>query len=646
MSKLLLVAWMLCFGSYSAAQTVVEEPSAAAQPNIEAAASVPLQRNTAIKDIPAPLSALRDVRIWLYTSVASQQSKMRLGIDPTTALRIWEGYLREARLPSARVSDHQHLDALPSDGLLILPSTIVLNDAEKRAVQAWRERGGSVLSTWRVGTHSADGQFVNHDFMRDTLDVQVVGDTEAQPADVFLILHGEELISHSIPAGTRMWLERVPKQLPLRMIGQRDAAQMTDWSRNYSAKLPSSAVTFSERQMKSGQYSRVVNLGFAEQNWQRSDPKVLKALADGVTAWLLHRPSAYLGRWPYPFRSASLISMQAGELPDQRDLAFARKLESINGRLTLYVVGIDAGSALALARQFQQGGHEIAYLGDEYEPFRGQSIVKQAQRMDSMRRYFSKASLPPADPSSLAIPADTYDQTTLAVAAARGFNNILGFTEVSEDQLPVFLKRSTNSGTLTTAASGMTATWMSLAALPEPAPRDVSGGMLILPRTLPGPEEAIAGDAASGFDTFLKSFNTAHRAGGLAVVRLPTQTSMTASQTQAFFETLSRVQTQTWITTASQLTAWWRQRAAIAFSESSDETGLIVNAVVPKGAVPSAPLSIWVTLPRRLARLRLDALEGSGELPRIAELEPDRTALVWRPPGPGKYRWKISFDPT
>ena len=143
----------------------------------------------------------------------------------------------------------------------------MLNEAEKQAVLQWRNRGGSVLSTWLTATHSEAGAAIGYDFMADVFDVKVVGNTQDAANENFMVVHGDNPVAHSLQAGTRVWLERLPNQLPLRLVGQQDAAHSMNWARLADKERPSGLVTFNERLMPSGLLSRTVTLGYSEQNW-------------------------------------------------------------------------------------------------------------------------------------------------------------------------------------------------------------------------------------------------------------------------------------------------------------------------------------------------------------------------------------------
>ena len=73
-----------------------------------------------------------------------------------------------------------------------------LSESEQKAVFQWRNRGGSVLSTWLTASHSETGVPLGDAFMREVLDVQVVGDTQGEKEDTYMIVHGDSPVSHRL----------------------------------------------------------------------------------------------------------------------------------------------------------------------------------------------------------------------------------------------------------------------------------------------------------------------------------------------------------------------------------------------------------------------------------------------------------------
>ncbi|MCA0327941.1 MAG: polysaccharide deacetylase family protein [Proteobacteria bacterium] len=557
---------------------------------------------------------MKDIQAWLYVSSASQAHLMTLGADPTTGTRVWENYLQQAELSFARISDPADLTRIEPSGVLILASTVVLSDAEKQAVWRWRERGGSVLSTWQTGTYAPSGEPLGYGFMRETLDVEVAGDTQDEPDDTFMMVHGDQPVAHSLPAGTRVWLERVPRQLPLRLVGKQEAAQIMDWSRTVNARKPAGLIAYHERRMPSGRSSRVVTVGYPEQNWQRSDPRQLKAITGDILAWLLRRPGAYLGAWPAPYTNALLLALQAAEPVSETDVALARIFRGLGGRLTCYVQGANAGRSAPGVRKLLDQGHEIGYLGDTFEAFKDQPVARQAERLDKMQALMTEAGVPVRAPAGFAPPLDAYDATTRRLVRERGFDTYLSFMEMTEARLPFFA---------------------------EGVGRD---GTVVLPRSLIGPEEALEEDDSTGLDNFLAALELSARMGSLSVVRLPTQSLLVAEQLKRVLDKIGSLGPGTWLASASQLAQWWRAQTRVAVRLTPHPQGQMLSAEVGQGFASTKPVAIWIDLPQSHSKARLQALDNGSRPPPLIVVAPGRALISWRAPAAGTHRWLLSIE--
>ena len=84
------------------------------------------------------------------------------------------------------------------------------------------------MSSWLTGARNENGTEVGYGFMEKVLDVKVVGTTEADVKDYFMFPHGNSLVTHHLPAGTRVWLEHIRGLKPLRLEGRQTAAQIKD----------------------------------------------------------------------------------------------------------------------------------------------------------------------------------------------------------------------------------------------------------------------------------------------------------------------------------------------------------------------------------------------------------------------------------
>ena len=565
------------------------------------------------------------VDVWVYVSAASQAQLMQMGADPTSATRLWENYFRAASTPFAAVSDAQSLNGVTTPGLLVLPSVTVLSGAERDAILDWRNRGGAVLSTWKTGAYSPEGKPLGFDFMRDVLDVEVVGDTEDEPDDVFMMVHGDDAVAHSLPAGTRVWLERVRNQLPLRLVGKHEAAQIMNWSRGYDVQKPAGLIAYNERRMPSGRVSRVVTIGYPEQNWQRSDPRQLKALTDDILAWLLRRPSATLGAWPYPYQSSILLALQAAEPVSENDLLLARTISAMGGRFTCYIHADNAAKAAPVIRKLQSLGHEIAYFGDVFEGFKDQPAEQQAERLDAMTRSIATAGIKLPASAGFAPPLDSYDATTLQLLQARGFDTSMTFMETTESRLP-FLAKGDGPG--------------------EPT--------VVLARTLMGPEDALEEDSEGWLEDYVGAMQLSARMGAMSIIRIPTRTFVVQDQMDVILATMRSLSRTAWIAPAHRIAEWWRYRSKVSASFSHEGQDDVLTVVVPSAAKTRAmPIAVWLTLPQMHGRARLEAVAESASgrgarkapVPRVVAVDAWRSVVTWTAFAPGTHRWRVHFDP-
>ena len=586
---------------------------------IKSAPSIPKYRRTPAPPKAVDIATLTTTQVWLYASLSSQAHLMKLGADPTTGTRIWENYLRSQKIEFARVTSDTDIDRIPSAGLLILASIAILSDAEKQAITQWRNRGGAILSTLQTGTYSESGELVGDGFMREMLDVQLAGDTQAEPDDTFLIVHGNSPVSHSLPAGTRLWVPRVPNQLPLRLVGQHDAAQVMNWSRAKVATLPSSGITYNERQMPSGQYSRTVTLGYSENTWLQSDPKLLGALTKDIFEWLQRKPSAYLGAWPHPYQSGFLLALQAGELLSDLEVEIAKTISSHKARATFYVHGGNAAKAVANIKKLQAMGHEIAYFGDSFEGFRGQPEATQDKRLADMQSQLAQARIAMPSPAGFAAPIDAYDALTQRLVISKKFDTFLSFSETTDASLPFIASRTPDG-------------W---------------GETVVLPRTLVGPEDGLDdGDPDESVDNFLSALDISVRSGSLSVVRLPSQTILTPDQRKRIFEKIAALRPHMWMASASQIAQWWRNRekVSVTLTPQAQAQDFLLTVTAERTLKLQESFSIWINLPTPNSRVRLVALQKSQKLPQVIEVDQWRAAVVVGAPPAGKQEWLLRFE--
>lgn len=229
----------------------------------------------------------------LFASKATAAYFSSGGVDAKLNIRVWEMFLKKYKIPYRIVESVDQLE-LAVPGALLLPSTVLLSDREKRAVISFREKGGSILASWLSGVRNEYGGWQGFDFMKVALGTDVLGNTENEEDENFLMLNGDSPVTHYSPAGQRVWLERAKGWYPLRLSGGYPAANIMSWSRTFSPGKPTTAIVFDERPAASGYLSRSCYSGYPERLWLSAHPEIMEGIAHNALMWLLRQPSVYV----------------------------------------------------------------------------------------------------------------------------------------------------------------------------------------------------------------------------------------------------------------------------------------------------------------------------------------------------------------
>lgn len=554
--------------------------------------------------------------VWLYASPSTQALMETGGIDFKVQLRVWESFLRKYRIPFKTINTVDLLES-SAPGVLVLPSLVALSEREKLAVSKFRSQGGGVLATWLTGVRDAKGAWQGFSFMENVLDTRVLGDTAIDEESNFLMPHGDGPITHNLPAGQRIWLERVPDMYPLRLLGQQSAASIMDWSRNSVQGKTLSSMVFAEKAQSTGALSRSVVLGYPERLWMSTDPKMMDAIAHNALRWLLRYPVVYLAAWPYPFTNAISMAVQAPEIVDDVDVKFSHWFEGVGARATYYVVTEILPKSTDALKKLQAKGHEIGYLSDHFEGFKGQPENTQSKRLMTMQQQMKEASLLVGADSGFSAPMDSFDKTTVALLNQLRLGHYLAGNDGTDGRLPV---RSVGTN---------------------------ESSLVMLPRTISGPEDLMnEGDPDEGLQQFLAELDLAQSMGSLSIVRFPNQSLLADDQLKPIFDQLRNSKKTSWLALNSQVAHWWRERSRVAaVLEMSSGTAKL--SVTIDGTAPmNRPASVVVNLPEANSSLRLLADGHTYKLSTSTVLDPWRVAVSLEGLPPGSYRWLMQFDPA
>jgi len=556
------------------------------------------------------------VRVWLFSSLASQAHLMKLGADPTTGIRMWENYLNLNRISFVRVTSASDIDKAKITGILILPSAVIMSETEKQAVKKWRERGGSVLSTWLTAVYSSSGGSIDYSFMRDVLDVEVAGNTQDEIDDTYMVMKGDNPISNS-PAGLRVWLERVSNQYPLRLIGKNEAAYVMSWSRTVGAEKPVGLITYNERRMSTEITSRTVTMGFPEQNWLRSDTQYLSAITRGILSWLFREPYAYVGAWPSPYQSAILFAIQAAEPVRQSEIDIGSDYRKLGGVATYYLLGSNINLAAPFVKKLEEQGHEIGFYGDVFESFDKQSESKQLERLEVMKKQFVNANIKVQEPPSFSTPMNGYDSTTRRLLDEQNFGSYLSFMELTENTLPFVTGRSS----------------------------DGSAKIVALPRTLISPEDIVMElGAEDGMTKFLASLELSTKMGGLSVVSIPSENLIPPEERKRLFDGFSKLSNSAWLSSARQISQWWSQREGVSVALEPHPQGHVLTVTIGRNISHSNSIGVWINLPRLDGKIKINGLNPKDKVPVVFIKDGWRALVVLNKPSVGRFSWVIKFE--
>ena len=563
-------------------------------------------------------------KVIVYASPVTRAYLAKTGLNNVRNIsntQVWSVFLRKYQIPFQLITTVDKLETT-SASVLVLPSSVALSEREKQAIASFRVKGGSVLSSWLTGVRNENGTEVGFNFMEKVLDVKVVGTTEVDVKDEFMLPHGDSPVTHHLPAGTRVWLERIKGLTPLRLEGRQTAAQIKDWSRTPVFGKATSLVVFDERQQISGQFSRSVVFGYSEPLWLSADPRKLEAIAHNAIFWLLRQPAAHVTAWPFPYRSAFVMAVDLMDSVSDADLAYAKLLEQAGGRGTYYVVSDTVAKSANKLNMLQAAGHEIAYLGDNYTDFRGQSEAVQQRRLNSMRKVAKDSGVEISADAGFHAPMDSYDKSTTKLLMAGNFGHLLAAEDGSEARLPFF-------------ASGQQ----------EPDSTLSSKALVILPRTQKGPEDLVDNCRPEvGLKPFFNELDLSEKMAGLSVIPLSGESDLTRAQSAEIFSYLNTRRARVWMATAGQVANWWRERERVSVRLESGVTGPRLVVSILAGVALQQAATVSVNLPEMDGMLRLVARGSYEKTPRVARLDAWRVAVVLDGMAAGDYQWDMYFD--
>ena len=514
----------------------------------------------------------------------------------------WKSYLRRSTSTFKEVSRAGLLAGL-KPGVLVLASAVLLDDAEREAVERFTASGGSLLLTWGTGARNAQGQWVGYSFIEKLLDMKVTGKVNIDSNERFLNPFGDGPLSWSLPAGERIFLGEIA-ETPLRVDSAHLAARYFDWMRAPKPKNTNGAVAFLEHNG-----SRRVYLGFSEASWDYDERLRLPKLLDSIMVWLQHVPAVSKAAWPNGNVSAQLLEMDT-EAKFANALNFAAELDQAKIRGTFYCLTSVAKDNRGVLQKLSTK-HEIGYHAEVHYGFKGKPEEIQKDRLNTMigdmKGVMGVRFLPTV--TGFRAPTESWDATTEKLLRQLGIHHHVADPGSSESRVPFF-------------------------SMSEPD-LDVEEAIVVMPRTQMDDLNYLGlkldVDRASAL--IMLDFDYLHETGALGVLSVHSQNygadGLMARLTPPYVKRLEKYRQDVWAASGQEIADWWRARARVAFQPGPLIGGRFTFAVLAPGQVKG--LAMVVTHPAQDAIVKRVVAASEGiPVPELVHLDSWRSILIFR----------------
>ncbi|MDT8990057.1 polysaccharide deacetylase family protein [Curvibacter sp. APW13] len=538
--------------------------------------------------------------IYLYNSPHTAQLIKSQESSYENTLGRWRKYLKRYGKASRDLS-RDDLVAGVEPGVLILASAQVLDEQEKRAIQSFADRGGSIWGTWAIGSRDPSGRFLGYEYLEHLFQLRVLGKYKVD-TEWFLMPFGDGPLTWPVPAGRRMSVGDISDEMLIRVQSDNLAAVFMDWMRTKEQAGPGGAIAFHESST-----ARFVYYAFPERVWNYHKQADWNAILDSTIAWLRREPRLFKGAWPDGRAAAHLMEMDTEDkffsAPN-----FAKDLESIGVKGTFYCLTSMAVRYPDIVRDLRARGHEIAYHADVHFGFKDLDPAEQEMRVLNMKAQM-KTILGDAtgEATGFRAPTESYDAVTERILRRNGILHHAADPSATQDRLPFF--SSAEPGLGPSAA---------LVVLPRTQFDDVN-----FMRMLYGParvEESLAYD-----------LDLAVRSGAFSLLSVHTQNyvdgGLMAGTMGNYMKRVAEYKDRLWVARGDQIAAWWRTREPVKIQQRTGDGFIAFSADGTSGSIPSG-LSVIVTHPRKGISPVVTLADGKPAKVQVKAMDAYRSAIV------------------
>ncbi len=551
--------------------------------------------------------------IVLYASSNTDAYFKGIGGNYETLLTPWRNYFLNRKTNVKEIKTAKDLGK-QNVGVLILPSALSLSPEERTEIQAYRAKGGSILTTWATGTRNGKGEWEGWQLL-ESMGVKMLGEIPVTEDARNLTLTGESPVSHTLSAGKRIWMDKTSEPL-FRVKGDMVAARFMDYARIIDeTRRGEGAIVYSE---SPGGLNRTTYFAFAESSWE-SHPLAAYDLIDDTIQWLMREPALVRAAWPNGKAAAEVIEMDT-EQGFPNAVPFAAMMKSLDYRATFYVltsVGKMFPDVLTmLARNF-----EVGYHADVHDSFKGQPASVQEQRIQNMKTEMSSVVPDISRMTGFRAPVEGYDATTELLLQKAGIRHHTADPARTDGRLPILVKQE---GVATEDA------------------------LVVLPRTQRDDINLIKQNLSveQTQTELIEDFDLAVDTGALGLLSVHSQNfgpeSALTKAMPGFLEHLKTRRAQIWLASAGQVADWWRDRERFKLSSGNSGRRVEFNVTIT-GKTPLNGATVIAMLPQKGFLPEVESLKIGMPKPVVSKIDNYRASIVFGSLPPGNYAYQMTF---
>jgi Beta-galactosidase trimerisation domain/Polysaccharide deacetylase len=557
-------------------------------------------------------------QIYLLKSDSTKNFFTTAGADYTKFTEPWKNFAERQSVNLKEISVTA-LGQLKRNDVLVLPSVVLLSEAEKNGIEKFTASGGALVATWASGSRDAAGAWLGYGWLKKAIGIDVVADIRETSEERFLLPYGESVISGQIPAVKRMFLAKTSEPL-LRAKARYPVARFGDWTRqSHGPNATAAAIAVDE---VNG--ARRAWIGAPETTWSSVQTDMDKVLLN-LFKWLQRKPTAVMAAWPAPYQSAFFIEMDTEDKFE--NAATLEKLFADRGlRGTFYMLTSVAKLHKDLVKRIASK-HAVGYHADVHDGFKGQSAALQESRIVKMEfelrtligesdKERSKRSI------GFRAPLESYDTNTEILLRARGVRHHTADPGSSESALPTFSK----------AEPGI-APEQALVVLPRTLLDDInfsSMGLMAAPTVRAIFSEALKDKLAMRGMGLLSVHSQYLAPGGLLDRELP-----------FLMDEGVRLKDVLWMPSGDQIDIWWRLRERVQVESTLMPNGQLKLKVANTGPFEVNNAQIVIALPAINAQPKLLSKTAAATLLKQDDF---RWSLAIASLAPGAVaQWTIGF---